>query len=203
MKRALFRVMVLSLLAFSKAWATPVIENEEVVQVLADYLETARSGPVEQLIPLSSRALLEQELRTIIVAGQDNVMLREAKLAFSNYRIFGGYCRAYIESINELDGGFRLRAIMWSAAGLAAAEAKAPRYDISLVHEYGALRVDKNFELIGRAAIPDRAPDVDVCHAPVDDNDPSRVRPGETIEQQRVRLGIPSLGKTCHMICVD
>lgn len=185
-----FQTIVVNLLLLSFVVPFSLSEAQrnsepEVTDLLNRFFLSAREYSVTELSTLLSRKQLEENIRSIALPGPEEVVLRSSRQIFSLEFSFGGDCRIYVDSINQQD--------QWTIVRLLTEQEKyeyANKYEFYLVKEVDKLRIDHTI-YVGESDMPDFPPQIDICEVPINWDNPSLLKPGETIQEQRIRLGIP------------
>ena len=159
-----------------------VDESGKVVSTLNFYFVAAREYSMEKMVSVLARSVLEDYLKAILLPGQDSVRDRSVRLAFNNYFLFAGSCKSVISDIHyDTD-------VVQAEVSLRRDEG-ADRYQFFLVNENGSLKIS-HFEFLGKDNYPQGSMEINVCDIPINWENPAVLRPDETVEQQRERLGI-------------
>lgn len=170
-----------------RAHASDNLETE-VQEFFSSYFQAAREYDVLKMAQLLSRSGLESNLRPIIRSPDDDSIKRSVMLLFNADFIFAGYCRFHILRIDAHEGGPRVR--IWLERSIHRPGA-GPIYDFILTSEYDKLRLDKTRVIRNEAKLDGQKADIDLCHIPMNWNNPALLKPGESPEEQQRRLGIP------------
>lgn len=160
----------------------------EVKQFLREYFTVARQYNVVEMMEHVSRSTVESNLRPIIRSPDDDSVKRSARLLFNADFIFAGYCRIHILDVEAQNDGARMR--LWLERTVHK-PGTGPVYDFSLTREYGKLRLNKTRIVSNEEKLTDQKVDIDLCHIPLNWNNPALLKPEESPEEQQRRLGIP------------
>lgn len=157
--------------------------ESEILSFLNRFFISAREYSIKDLSNLLSRKQLEENIRSITIPGPEEIVLRAVRQIFSLEFSFGADCRIYVDSIKKKN--------QWTMITLLTEqEDYANVYQFFLTEEVDNLRLNHTV-YVRKSDLPDSSPEIDVCDVPINWNNPSLLKPEETIQEQRERLGIP------------
>lgn len=155
---------------------------------LESYFTAVREYDVGAIAELVSRKELESAIRSISVAASDEAIVWSSKLLFSLHAVNAAYCQFQIVSISASDDLVDVTILGRSRGSVSAGDV----IQFKLVSEVNQFRLD-SFQQLGenQETSPSIRPELDVCNVPISERNPAILLPGESIEDQAKRLGIP------------